>query len=119
MLAAGPSSSIARCSSKPASSRNVSGVGDAPREWPDAAMLDSACAADLLGFIGSTDAAVIIAPAKAKTQTCLRAELPLPAIMPRLTPRPADHLPLPVWSSSKFRLVFPLLPHALLWVNLR
>src|SRR3954471_23739241 len=69
-------------SSKPTSSRTVSGVGDRPREWPDAATVDSAYAADSLGFIGSTDAVVIIAPAKAKTQTCLRVELPLPAIMP-------------------------------------
>src|SRR3954469_128657 len=102
MLAAGPSSSIARCSSKSTSSRTVSGVGDAPREGPDAATVDSACAADPLVFIGSADKATIIAPAKAKTRTCLRVELPLPAIMPRSTPRPADHLPLLAWSSSSF-----------------
>src|SRR4051812_25367577 len=86
MLTAGPSSSIARCSSKPASLPSVPEVGDGSRGWPSAATVDSACAADPAMFIGSTDTAAIIAPAKAKTRTCLRAELSLPAIMPHSTP---------------------------------
>ena len=66
---------------------HVPGVGDGPCECPSAATDDSACAADPLVFIGSASKAVIIAPANATTQTCLRAKLPLPAIMPQSTPR--------------------------------